>query len=90
MTDTPAADRKSVPLKYPKTVNGVQITGLSMRRSTVLDRRIASKVSTDPVDQEIRLFANLCDVPEDVINALDEVDYDQLQDTYLGFKKPAG
>lgn len=64
------------------------LKSLTMRRSTVRDRRAAMKASQSPEDQEVRLFANLCDVPDDVIDLLDESDYRKLQDTYTGFFAP--
>lgn len=73
-------------LNYPVTHAGVEYTELTMRRCKVVDRRIAMKAGGTAADQEVRLFANLCGIPEDVMNELDDVDYAQLQETFVGFR----
>ena len=80
-------DHKSITIEYPVTASGVQISTLSMRRPKVRDLLLARKGTPDEVAQEIRLFANLCDVEPDAIEALDLYDYGQLQGAYEGFRK---
>lgn len=78
MTTTP------VILKYPVTVDGHEYTSLNMRRCKVKDRRLAAKQKTDE-DKEITLISNLCEVPPNVIDELDAVDYAALTETLQGF-----
>jgi hypothetical protein len=64
---------------------GVQIAVLTMREPTVQDQLVASKTKGDPADQEITLFANLCEVPPSVIKALTLRDYKKLLEAYQDF-----
>lgn len=74
----------TIPLKFPVTVDGHEYTSLNMRRCKVKDRRLAAKQKTDE-DREITLIANLCEVPPNVIDELDAVDYAKLTETLQGF-----
>jgi hypothetical protein len=74
----------AVTLTFPVTVAGVEYTALTMRRCKVKDRRLAAKKATQE-EQEITLIANLCEVPPDVIDELDSVDYSALQGVLEGF-----
>lgn len=73
-----------IDLKHPVTVDGQTYTSLTMRRAKLRDQRLAAKQKSD-VDSEITLFANLCEVPPNVLDELDMVDYAQLQEVYRGF-----
>jgi hypothetical protein len=79
--DTVATDSVDITLKYPLKSAAV----LTMRRVKVRDSLAARKMKGDEADQEIFLFANLCEVSPKQIEALDMADYKQLQDTYSGF-----
>lgn len=74
----------NITLRFPVTVDGHEYTALQMRRCKVKDRRIAAKQKTQE-DQEITLIANLCEVPPQVIDELDSVDYAELQGVLAGF-----
>ena len=74
----------TVKLQFPVTVAGATYTELKMRRCKVKDRRLAAKQPTQE-EQEITLIANLCEVPPDVIDELDSVDYSALQGVLSGF-----
>ena len=76
----------TVKLQYPVTHAGIEYTELTMRRCKVVDRRIAMKAGGTAADQEVRLFANLCGIPEEAMNELDEVDYGRLQEAFVGFR----
>ncbi len=78
MTATP------VTLKFPVTVDGHEYTVLNMRRCKVKDRRLAAQKKT-PEEQEITLIANLCEVPPQVLDELDAVDYAKLQEVLTSF-----
>lgn len=75
----------TVTLQYPVTHQGTEYTSLSMRRPKVRDDKAARKLAKDPAEQEIRLFANLCEVAPDVIDELDLADYQALQEAFRGF-----
>lgn len=73
-----------IKLQFPVTVDGQEYTALHMRRCKVKDRRAAAKQKTAE-EQEIALIANLCEVPPNVIDELDTVDYTKLQGMLAGF-----
>jgi hypothetical protein len=79
--DTVATDSVEITLKYPLKSTAT----LTMRRVKVRDSLAARKMKGDEAEQEIFLFANLCEVSAKQIEALDMADYKQLQDTYSGF-----
>lgn len=79
--DTVSTDSVEITLKYPLK----SCSSLVMRRVKVRDSLVARKVKGDDADQEIALFANLCEVTTKQIEALDMADYKQLQDTYRDF-----
>lgn len=74
----------TIKLQFPVTVDGQDYTELKMRRCKVKDRRLAAKQKTDE-DKEITLISNLCEVPPNVIDELDAVDYAKLTETLQGF-----
>ena len=60
---------------------GRTVSSLTMRRPKVRDERVAE----DEADQEIALFANLCEVSPDTVHELDMADYRKLQEAFVGF-----
>ena len=77
--------RESITLQYPIEVDGVEYTELNMRRLKVRDQLAAKKVKGDDAVQEVHLFANLCEVKPDVIEALDIKDYRAIQEVFRTF-----
>ena len=78
-------NKTEIKLSYPITVDGQPISTLHMRRATVGDRLRAQKACSDDADREIRLMADLCEVPTSAIESVDLADYAQLQRVFLGF-----
>ena len=76
---------QTVPLDYPVTHDGTEYTELTMRRAKVRDSRDAQRGGGTSADNEIRLFANLCEVAPAVIEEVDMADYVRLQGVYEGF-----
>ena len=74
---------ETVFLKYPITINGLQVDSVTMRRPTVGDLLDAERGGADDKTAEIRLMANLCQLAPDDIKLLDLYDYGKLQ-TQLG------
>jgi hypothetical protein len=79
--DTKNTDSVEIPLKYPLK----STDKLTMRRVKVRDSLAAQKIKGSDAEQEIFLFANLCEVTIKQIEALDMADYKQLQEAYSGF-----
>lgn len=75
----------TITLEYPVTHQGTEYTSLTMRRPKVRDSRDAQRGGGGNSDHEIRLFANLCEVPPSVIEEMDMKDYMQIQAAYEGF-----
>jgi predicted PhzF superfamily epimerase YddE/YHI9 len=78
-----------IPLKEPVKVDGHDYRYVDMRRCKVKDKKLASLGAETNADYEVRLFANLCGITMAVMDELDEVDYNQVSETYRGFLKPA-
>ena len=76
---------ETIKLTHPITINGAPCAALSMRRPKVKDMRLARRGTEDAGDQEVALFANLCEVTPDDIDALDLADYGKLQEVFRGF-----
>lgn len=81
----------TINLTFPVEINGETHSSLTIRRSKVKDRLAVAKMkNASDEEKEIRFFANLCEVAPTVIEELDEVDYKQLSETYMGFFKHEG
>ncbi|WP_072670541.1 phage tail assembly protein [Vibrio injensis] len=85
---------KEVELEYPIKVDGKEVSTLTMRRPVVADMLAQEKSKGSDAEKEIRMFANLCEVPPDAIHSMDMADYLELQEAYQGFlsgaRKTAG
>lgn len=66
-------------------MNGETVTCLNMRRMKARDQVAVAKQGGTDAEQEVRLFANLCEVAPPVIEELDMKDYRKLQEAYRGF-----
>lgn len=76
---------KSITLKHPVEFGGQTTEKLEMRVPKVRDSLAAQKAAAHPADQELRLFANLCEVEPAVLEEMHIADYSQLQQAYAGF-----
>lgn len=87
-TNAPDLDRVVIELRKPVTDAGVPLTQLSMREPTVGDQLKVFKMGgKTPMEQEVILFANLCEISPAAIEMLTPRDYKRLSDAYLGFTK---
>ncbi len=78
----------TVKLDYPIMLDGVTCEALVMRRPKVRDIKSASHVKGTDADQEAFLIGNLCEVPPEVIDGLDFMDYNKLSDALQNFRSP--
>jgi hypothetical protein len=78
-------NKTTIELKYPITIDGTEVRALYMRRPKVRDQILSSKTGKTEEEQEVRLFANLCEVAPENIEDLDLADYKQLADAYTRF-----
>ncbi|MCY4479723.1 MAG: phage tail assembly protein [Rhodospirillales bacterium] len=75
----------TVTLRHPVEVDGVENAILKMRPPRARDSADAQRAAAHPSEVEVRLFANLCEVSEDIIGALHMVDYVRIQSTYADY-----
>ena len=78
----------AITLSNPVTVDGREITALQMRKPKVRDRLIAMQSGGSDMARIIRLLANLCDVPDAVIEELSLSDFYVLEVTFQDFLHP--
>ena len=79
------AKTKTIKLRYPLKVDGATLEELVMRRPLVRDLRAAQRAGDGSSGTEVALFANLCEVAPDALDAMDLGDYRELQEAYEGF-----
>ena len=81
----------TINLTFPVELNGETYSNLTIRRSKVKDRLLVAKMkNASDEEKEIRFFANLCEVAPNVIEELDEADYKQISEVYMGFSAHRG
>lgn len=66
--------RETVTLQYPVTVDGEDITELTLRRPRVADLKRAEK-HKDNFEKSIRIIADLAEVSPKVVEELDASDF---------------
>jgi len=74
-----------IKLNFPIEHDGLPIQEIALRRPTVGDHLAAQKAAGTDAEREIRLIANLAELPTDAILKLDMKDYAQLQKALGGF-----
>lgn len=77
----------AVDIKLSKaiTIDGASVSALRMREPTVADQIAVSKITTDAVEAELAMFAQLCMVKPSDLHQLTMRDYKKVQAAYLGF-----
>lgn len=73
---------KTVHLSAPVQIDGVATDTLAMREPSVHDILAVKKGKGSPEDQELALFANLCEVAPETIRNLSFRDYRRLQKAF--------
>jgi hypothetical protein len=74
-----------ISLSFPIEHDGVPIAEIALRRPTVGDHLAAQKAAGTDAEREIRLIANLTELPPAAIHRLDMKDYAALQKVLGGF-----
>ena len=74
-----------ITLNFPIEHDGLPIQEIGLRRPTVGDHLAAQKAAGTDAEREIRLIANLAELPPAAIHQLDMKDYAQLQKVLGGF-----
>jgi hypothetical protein len=79
----PTFSGERIPLNHPAQIDGVSVDALAMREPTVEDMLVVKKsAGKSPEDQELSLFANLCEVDPSVIRGLTLRDYKRVQKAF--------
>lgn len=77
---------KDIPLSKPLVIDGTQVTALKMREPLVKDQIAAEEMADDSrAMMEVILFANLCSIPQEVVQNMRVKDYKLIQAAYAGF-----
>jgi len=74
-----------IKLNFPIEHDGVPISDIALRRPTVGDHLAAQKAAGTDAEREIRLVANLAELPPPAIHRLDMQDYARVQKVLSGF-----
>ena len=74
-----------ITLNFPIEHDGLPIQDIALRRPTVGDHLAAQKSAGTDAEREIRLIANLAELPPAAIHQLDMKDYAKLQKALGGF-----
>lgn len=73
---------QTIKLSAPVKIDGVETDSLIMREPSVEDMLAVKKGKGSAEDQELSLFANLCEVGPEVIRGLKFRDYRRLQKAF--------
>lgn len=71
--------KSMITLNYPVECDGLPIKDIALRRPTVGDHLSVQKMTASDAEKEIRLIANLSELPPEVIYQLDMKDYAAIQ-----------
>lgn len=74
-----------ISLSFPIEHDGLTVVEIALRRPTVGDHLAAQKAAGTDAEREIRLIANLSELPPAAIHKLDMKDYAALQKVLGGF-----
>lgn len=74
-----------ITLDFPFDFDDERITALTMRRPKMKDKLKAQRGKGDEAGRALGMIAALVERPVEIIEELDEVDFEKLQDQYLAF-----
>lgn len=74
-----------ITLARPATISGAKTSVLRMREPTVDDQLVLDEMKGTPVQKEINLFANLCEVAPEDIRKLTLRNYRRVQEAWENF-----
>lgn len=78
-------EKTEITFARPVTMNGQQVTSVTMREPTVEDQIAGQEAANSPWGQEVATFANLCEVSPEDIRRLPLREYSKLQAAYADF-----
>lgn len=79
-------DRKTITLRRPVKVDGVETDNLTLRTTvTVNDNLLAAEGGGSQARMEVRLIANLLEIPETSVCEMDVRDYNAIKMELVDF-----
>lgn len=85
LTENPDGTRTVQLLGEALAIEGATVQALTMREPTVGDELNAQRAGNNEGEQEVALFANLCQVSPDDLRKLTKRNYKRLQVAFVGF-----
>lgn len=82
------ADTVVITLSRPFTIDGKEVTEITMREPTVRDRIMLNKGQGDSAEKELNMIAGLCGLASADLYTLPGYDYDQLTSAFERFLLP--
>jgi len=80
---------ETLELDYPVQLADRVLTEVTMRRPSMKDIRKHKITRDDDIDGELKMFADLCNLRVEELEAMDSADYTRLQRLYVRFRTPA-
>lgn len=80
----------TIPLEEPITVDGAEVTSLTMRPPKARDQREAQLSGGTAADMEFRFLGNLCEVSPETIGELHMMDFLAVQGAHRDFTQRRG
>ncbi|MCX8016376.1 MAG: phage tail assembly protein [Rhodocyclaceae bacterium] len=74
-----------IALAFPIEHDGLKIGEIGLRRPTVGDHLLVAKLNLSDAEREVRLIANLAELPPEAVMKLDLKDYAAIQKALAGF-----
>lgn len=75
----------TITLDYPITVDGREISELTMRRPKARDSLKQERRKGGEFEKGLTMLADMCEQPIEVMEELDEVDLEKVQKQYVDF-----
>ena len=74
-----------IQLKTPISIDGAEVSTLSMREPTVQDQLDVDSMKGTPANKEVSMLANLCEISPDDVKQMKMRNYRRLQEAYEVF-----
>lgn len=77
-----------IKLSRPFSLNGKEVTEITMREPTVKDKIMHDKAPGGPVEREVKMITSLCGLNPDDLDNLPAYDFEQLTGAFNRFLLP--
>ena len=76
---------QEIELEYPITVEGREVSSVTMRRLKVADLMAYDKMKCSEAERDLRTLSNICELPPAAFHEMDAADYLELRDVMQSF-----